>query len=95
MTKNQSPEGEKPPDCFGELEKVFPVGRRGLRETPDDCMYHCSFKTSCLRAALAGKQGNSVEEELIQRGEDAGMIGFFERWSRKKRLHSKKSGERS
>ncbi|ACN16716.1 hypothetical protein HRM2_36570 [Desulforapulum autotrophicum HRM2] len=62
---------------------------RGLRETPDDCMYLCPFKTACLRCAMAGTQGVPVHEEIIERSEQAGMIGFFERWSRKKQLAKK------
>jgi hypothetical protein len=49
-------------------------------------MYQCAHKTACLRRALAGEQGSEVEEELIERSEQAGMIGFFQRWSRKKKL---------
>jgi len=80
--------GEKPV-CFGELEKVFPWTKRGLRETPDNCMYLCPCKTQCLRAAMGGEKGVKVHEELIERGEEAGMISFFERWSRKKQLAKK------
>ena len=77
---------ETKPDCFGNLEKVFPMTPRGLRETPDDCMYFCPCKTHCLKTAMAGSQGKEVKEELVQRSEEAGMIGFFQRWSRKKQL---------
>ena len=79
----------KRPDCFGNLDKVFPMTPRGLRETPDDCMYLCPCKTACLRSAMAGTQGVPVHEEIIERSEQAGMIGFFERWSRKKQLAKK------
>ena len=79
----------KRPDCFGNLDKVFPTTPRGLRETPDDCMYLCPCKTACLRCAMAGAQGVPVHEEIIERSEQAGMIGFFERWSRKKQLAKK------
>ena len=75
------------PACFGQLDKVFPMGKHGLRETPDDCMYQCPHKTRCLRQAMSGTDGFSVKEEMVQRGEKAGAIGFFERWSRKKKLH--------
>ena len=85
-----SPDDNERPECFGNLEKVFPVTDRGLRETPDDCMYLCAHKTPCLRQALAGDKGTDVEEEMIERREQAGMIGFFERWSRKKKLHRDK-----
>ena len=79
------------PDCFGVLDKVFPLGDRGLRETPDDCMYQCPCKTACLRAAMDGVRGITVQEELIERGEQAGMLNFFQRWSRKKQLARKRS----
>lgn len=78
------------PECFGRLEKVFPVGRRGLRETPDACMYHCSHKTSCLRQAMGGIHGLDVKEEMVERGAKSGNIGFFQRWSRKKNIHRQK-----
>lgn len=81
---------ESIPECFGNLEIVFPMGVRGLRETPDNCMYLCAYKTSCLRKAMAGLKGIDVREEMVERGEKAGVIGFFERWSRKKSLAREK-----
>lgn len=78
------------PTCFGRLEKVFPVGSRGLRETPDACMYHCPHKTPCLKRAMGGVRGLDVKEEMVERGEKAGNIGFFQRWSRKKNIHRQK-----
>lgn len=38
---------------------------------------------------MTGAQGVPVQEEIIERSEEAGMIGFFERWSRKKLLSKK------
>ncbi len=78
------------PDCFGNLEIVFPMGSRGLRETPDNCMYHCAYKTLCLRQAMSGLKGIEVKEEMVERREKAGVIGFFERWSKKKALNRAK-----
>lgn len=78
------------PDCFGNLESVFPMGSRGLRETPDNCMYLCDHKTPCLRKAMAGLRGIDVREEMVERGEKAGVIGFFARWSKKKTLQNQK-----
>jgi len=75
------------PDCFGDLEKVFPMGPKGLRETPEQCFYHCPVKTKCLQQAMATKNGIQVEEEVIERSTKAGAISFFERWSRKKQAH--------
>ncbi len=80
-------EKESLPDCFGDLEKVFPMGEKGLRETPDDCFFHCPVKTRCLQRAMATKGGAQVEEEIIERSTKAGAMNFFERWSRKKQVH--------
>jgi len=82
-------EDNKIPECFGCLEKVFPMTPKGLRQTPDDCFYHCPVKTKCLQQAMATKDGLKVEEEIIERGSKAGVINFFERWSRKKQVHRK------
>lgn len=81
---------EKRPECFGNLEKVFPMTDKGLRQTPDDCFFHCPVKTKCLQHAMATKDGIQVEEEIIERGTRSGAMNFFERWSRKKQLYKKK-----
>ncbi|MBC8442335.1 MAG: hypothetical protein H8D87_21935 [Deltaproteobacteria bacterium] len=78
------------PECFGLLEKVFPMTDQGLRQTPDDCFYHCPVKTKCLQKAMTTQDGIKVEEEIIERGTKSGAINFFERWSRKKQVHRKK-----
>ncbi|MBF0390575.1 MAG: hypothetical protein HQK71_10790 [Desulfamplus sp.] len=78
------------PDCFGNLEIVFPMGSSGLRETPDRCMYQCQHKTLCLRNAMSGLKGIDVKEEIVERGEKAGAIGFFARWSKKKSLFNER-----
>ncbi|CCK81660.1 MULTISPECIES: hypothetical protein [Desulfobacula] len=78
------------PECFGILEKVFPMTDKGLRQTPDECFYHCPLKTNCLQHAMATKAGVQVEEEIIERGTQSGVMNFFERWSRKKQVHRKK-----
>jgi hypothetical protein len=77
------------PECFGTLEKVFPMGDKGLRQTPDECFYQCPVKTKCLQQAMATKDGVKVEEEIIERSSKAGAMNFFERWSRKKQVHRK------
>ncbi len=78
---------EELPQCFGDLETVFPMGEDGLRQTPEKCFYHCPVKTRCLRRAMASKQGTAVENEVIDRSSNAGIMTFFERWSRKKQVH--------
>ncbi len=81
------------PECFGRLETVFPMGEKGLRQTPDNCFFHCPVKTSCLRQAIGTTEGTKVEEEIIDRSHQAGAMGFLERWSRKKQLHKKRSSK--
>ncbi|MBT3178835.1 MAG: hypothetical protein HOG03_06315 [Desulfobacula sp.] len=78
------------PECFGILEKVFPMTAKRLRQTPDECFYHCPVKTKCLQQAMSTKDGIKVEEEIIERGTRSGSMNFFERWSRKKQAHRKR-----
>ncbi len=77
---------EERPYCFGKLDCVFPMGPDGLRETPESCMV-CYCKTECLRAAMQTNDAVQVKEEKVDRAYAAGMMGFLERWSRKKALH--------
>jgi len=85
MSVNQ----DKFPPCFGDLDHVFPMGEEGLRQTPASCM-PCDCKTPCLRKAMANKGGITVREEMVDRAYASGMVGFFERWSRKKALNAQK-----
>lgn len=79
-----------PPECYGDLETVFPLCRNGLRETPQDCM-PCAHKTDCLRTAIGKASGYSVREEMVDRAYRGGVIGFFQRWSQKKNIHRLKN----
>lgn len=76
------------PPCYGDLDTVFPMGREGLRESPETCLA-CPHKTECLRRALQGDRGMTVREEKVDRAYASGTMGFFERWSRKKAIHRK------
>ena len=78
----------KKPDCFGDLETVFPMGSDGLRESPPGCPH----KTDCLRSAIQGKRGQTVRQEAIDRAYQSGTIGFLERWSRRKLLKQGREG---
>lgn len=73
------------PYCFAVLEKVFPMGKNGLRQTPEKCMV-CLYKVECLRTAMTKSDGLKVKEEMIDRAYSSGVMGFFERWSKKKDL---------
>ncbi len=77
------------PDCYGRLDIVFPMAKNGLRDSPLACRA-CVFKTECLRDAMSRKEGLAVREEQVDRAYRGGMMGFFERWSKKKALDRKK-----
>lgn len=80
---------EERPYCYGKLECVFPMGDSGLRETPESCLV-CYCKTECLRTAMQSEAGAQVKQERIDRAYAAGIMGFFERWSRKKALRQRR-----
>ena len=77
------------PYCFGVLEKVFPLRPDGLRSSPESCML-CFYKTECLKTAMSRPEGIQVQEEIVDRAYDSGLMGFINRWSRKKTLHRQK-----
>lgn len=79
-------EKENKPSCFGNLDSVFPMGDDGLRISPDSCRIECEYRTECLKSALEGSKGDSVQAELLDRKYESGKIGFFERWAKKKTL---------
>jgi hypothetical protein len=85
-------EGEKHnrPECYGDVETVFPMGGQGLREVSPGC-WDCPHRVECLRAAVTGRPGGRVIAEDRGRREQehlGGAAGFLRRWSRLK-AHSK------
>lgn len=80
---------EERPECFADLNTVFPLRSDGLRVTPVECL-QCVHKTPCLRTAMGRRQGLNVREEMIDRAYRGGITGFFQRWSQKKSLHRMK-----
>jgi hypothetical protein len=90
MTSN-SPKKNIRPECFGQLDTVFPMGEDGLRHSPEACL-ECPHKTDCLRAGLKGDAGLKVHAEHIDRSYESGMIGFASRWSKKKTIERRKNG---
>ncbi|OQX25617.1 MAG: hypothetical protein BWK80_14705 [Desulfobacteraceae bacterium IS3] len=85
---------EEYPYCFGKLEIVFPEGDNGLRNTPESC-FPCHYKTECLKTAMKKEGGLKVQEEITDRAYQSGMIGFLQRWSRKKDLQRKMTDKKS
>ncbi|MBU1274398.1 MAG: hypothetical protein KJ720_03410 [Proteobacteria bacterium] len=71
------------PACFGDLERVFPNGSKGLREVAAGC-WDCNHRLDCLRVAASGQGGEALAEEKARRGDPEGMVGFMRRWSRRK-----------
>ncbi|MDM8526431.1 hypothetical protein QUF80_23890 [Desulfococcaceae bacterium HSG8] len=84
---------ENHPSCFGVLDIVFPKEKDELRSSPDKC-FECACKTECLKTALLERGGLKVHEETVDRAYESGMIGFLERWSKKKAIHRKKQGKK-
>ena len=75
--------GTNPLDCFGRLEKVFPMGEDGLRTSPPECM-KCPMAKPCLQAAMRQLEGLEMQEKRIDEAYERGMMGTLERWSKKK-----------
>ena len=80
------------PACFGDMEKVFPLGADGLREVPPDC-WDCGQRVDCLKASVSSPGARQdMGEEMARREQDmtGGFSGFLRRWSR---LKSQSRGE--
>jgi hypothetical protein len=73
-------------ECFGILDKVFPMGEDGLRETVTTC-FDCPQKVPCLKAALRTEEGLMFRNEILDRAPAGGLAGRIKRWSEKKRLN--------
>ncbi len=73
------------PECFGNLDIVFPSGEEGIRTTPPKCM-KCPLVKSCIQTAMRGPQGLRLQEERLDQAYAYGLIGTLERWSKKKLL---------
>ena len=76
---------DQKPECFGVMDRVFPITEDGLRHSPPSCMA-CAFKTECLGTAIRRPAGVVVQEELVDRAYESKTISFIERWSKKKYL---------
>jgi hypothetical protein len=77
------------PHCYAVLENVFPMGKDGLRHTPERCVV-CVYKVECLREAIKKPEGLKVKEEAVDRAYSSGVMGFLERWSKKKEIQRQK-----
>ena len=73
-------------ECFGILDRVFPMGEEGLRVIVSTC-FDCPDRKVCLQAALATREGLGFRCELIDRAPVRGLVGRLKRWSEKKELN--------
>ncbi|MFO7783085.1 MAG: hypothetical protein ACQET7_02960 [Thermodesulfobacteriota bacterium] len=72
-------------DCYGILDRVFPMEENGLRQTPAEC-FACPERTECMRAAMKTDEGICMQEAVLDRFAESGLRGRIRRWSRKKEL---------
>ncbi|MFC1494035.1 hypothetical protein ACFL6W_02035 [Thermodesulfobacteriota bacterium] len=76
---------KKEKTCFGILDKVFPVGKEGLREVPQDC-FDCDDRMPCLKKAINTEEGYKMRSDNLERIPREGIMGRIKRWSQKKEL---------
>ena len=73
-------------DCFGILDKVFPLSDKGLREIVPKC-FDCSDRIRCLEAALKSKEGIEMRAGILERIPAHGLVDKIRKWSQKKVLN--------
>ena len=73
-------------ECYGILNRVFPVGPGGLREVVPAC-FECPLRVECLRAALKTEEGLEMRSEKLEGNEPGSFVGRLKRWSEKKALN--------
>ncbi|MBN1277773.1 MAG: hypothetical protein JXA35_09820 [Deltaproteobacteria bacterium] len=76
-------------DCFGILNRVFPVGKEGFRESGTDCSI-CDDKKECMQKALKTEDGLQFRAEILDRIPARGFIQRIKRWSDRKDLSRRK-----
>lgn len=80
-------------DCYGNLDRVFPRGREGLREVTPECL-RCDERVRCLRAALETREGLEVRSEALDRAPADGIVERIRRWSQRKELSRRMKQEK-
>ena len=72
-------------DCFGLLNRVFPVSDRGYREVVPEC-FQCPERVACLKQALDTEEGIEMRVQILDQAPVHGVMERIKRWSRKKEL---------
>ena len=78
MTGNQK-------ECFGILDKVFPMVDQDLRQIAPAC-FDCTDRIGCLKSALDTEKGLEFRANVMDRFPATGLAGRLRRWSDKKDL---------
>jgi hypothetical protein len=76
-------------ECYGVLDKVFPMGDEGMREVPPRCQ-ECSGRVACLRTAMSTPEGIALRAEMGNRAPAKGIWGRLQAWSMRKELYRMK-----
>jgi hypothetical protein len=71
--------------CYGNLDKVFPYGKEGLRMVPSECL-DCQERLPCLKTAIGTKEGLEMRSDNLKRIPVKGVLDRIKRWSQKKEL---------
>jgi hypothetical protein len=71
--------------CFGDLNRVFPLGGEGLREVVPDC-FACPELKRCLQRALETEAGLALKMEALDRVPATGLASRIKRWSERKTI---------
>jgi len=70
------------PECWGRLEKVFPVEAWKEEDQPRlnaECR-ECHYYSSCLEEAMASPAGQALKQGRIYEAGQEGKMDFFPRW---------------
>lgn len=74
---------DTPPECFGALDEVFPLGPDALRSISPACR-QCGRLKACLKAAVDSPAGVEMRAERMRamdRRSGGGLRRFVSRWS--------------
>ncbi len=76
-------------ECFGVLDKIFPIDSDGLRKIASQC-HECVEKHKCLKSAISSDEGIEMRSEIISRAPSTGLFDRIRKWSLRKELSREK-----
>ena len=75
-------------ECFGNWDRVFPLGEDGLRNVTDDCR-ECPQVQACLKAGSESPEGLEMRASRFEdmgHKQGRGVTAFLSRWSELKTI---------